>query len=180
MRHGQTDWNVRHKLQGRTDVPLNDTGRRMAAEAREKYRDIPIDICYCSPLIRAKETAEIFLAGRSVPIIEDERLREMGFGIYEGTEDVFHKPQCPVYKLFKDPLNYEPQDGAESFASLYSRTGEFIAEILMPELKQQKDVLIVGHGALNCSLINQLEQIPLERFWEKSHGNCELEKIDSF
>jgi hypothetical protein len=39
-------------------------------------------------------------------------------------------------------------------------------------------VLLVGHGALNCSLINQLEHIPLERFWEKSHGNCELEKIE--
>ena len=46
MRHGRTDWNVRHKLQGRTDIPLNDEGRMMAAEAGEKYADIHFDECY--------------------------------------------------------------------------------------------------------------------------------------
>jgi probable phosphoglycerate mutase len=177
MRHGQTDWNVRHKMQGQTDVPLNDTGRRMAAEARETYKDIPIDICYCSPLIRARETADIFLAERGIPIIPDDRLREMGFGIYEGTENIFQKPSCPVYKLFKDPLHYEPQEGVESFSSLYKRTGEFIKEVLEPALAQQKNVLIVGHGAMNCSIINQLEHIPLEDFWEKLPGNCQLIKL---
>ena len=40
MRHGRTDWNVRHKLQGRTDIPLNDEGRMMAAEAGKQYSDI--------------------------------------------------------------------------------------------------------------------------------------------
>ena len=63
MRHGRTDWNVRHKLQGRTDIPLNEEGRRMAEKAREEYRDVPLDICFCSPLIRARETAEIVLRG---------------------------------------------------------------------------------------------------------------------
>ncbi len=80
MRHGRTDWNVRHKLQGRTDIPLNDEGRMMAAEAGKQYSDIHFDICYSSPLERAKETAEIFLKGRSVPVYTDDRLVEMGFG----------------------------------------------------------------------------------------------------
>ncbi len=53
MRHGRTDWNVRHKLQGRTDIPLNDEGRMMAAEAGKQYSDIHFDICYSSPLERA-------------------------------------------------------------------------------------------------------------------------------
>ena len=57
MRHGKTDWNIQHKLQGRTDIPLNEEGRQMAKQAREDYLNIPIDICYCSPLIRARETA---------------------------------------------------------------------------------------------------------------------------
>ena len=54
MRHGATDWNERHKLQGRTDVPLNADGRKMAEEAHDEYRNVHIDVCYCSPLIRAK------------------------------------------------------------------------------------------------------------------------------
>ena len=75
MRHGRTDWNERQKLQGRTDIPLNDEGRRMAEKAREEIRDIPLDFCYCSPLLRAYETARIVLAGRDIPVIRDGRLR---------------------------------------------------------------------------------------------------------
>ena len=57
MRHGKTDWNAMRKLQGRTDIPLNEEGRQMAEHARTEYAVIHFDICYCSPLIRAKETA---------------------------------------------------------------------------------------------------------------------------
>ena len=80
IRHGKTDWNVRHKMQGRTDIPLNEEGRQMAEAAREEYRDVHFDICFCSPLIRARETAEILLRGRDVPIVTDNRLMEMSFG----------------------------------------------------------------------------------------------------
>ena len=89
MRHGKTDWNEKHKLQGRTDVPLNEEGRRMAEKAREEYKDVHCDVCWCSPLIRAKQTAGILLRGRDIPIITDDRLREMSFGIYEGQENSF-------------------------------------------------------------------------------------------
>lgn len=57
MRHGKTDWNALHKLQGRTDIPLNEEGRLMALKAHEEYKSWNIDVCYCSPLIRAVETA---------------------------------------------------------------------------------------------------------------------------
>ena len=76
MRHGRTDWNDAYKLQGRTDIPLNDAGRRMAQEAAQRYREVSFDVCFCSPLIRARETAEIFLKGRDTPILFDDRLKE--------------------------------------------------------------------------------------------------------
>ena len=72
MRHGRTDWNDLRKIQGRTDIPLNDNGRRMAREAAVKYRDINIDRIYCSTLKRAIETAELFAGDRDIPIIEDK------------------------------------------------------------------------------------------------------------
>ena len=76
LRHGRTDWNEEHKLQGEVDIPLNETGRQMAYDAAKKYKDIDFDICYCSPLKRAQETARIFLSGRNpaVEIITDNRL----------------------------------------------------------------------------------------------------------
>ena len=128
MRHGKTDWNVLHKLQGRTDIPLNEEGRRMAEAAREQYKEINFDVCYCSSLIRARETAQIFLKGRDIPIICDDRLMEMSFGVYEGTENSFQIPDCPVNVLFKDPANYKPVEGGESFEELFARTGEFLKE----------------------------------------------------
>ena len=73
MRHGKTDWNADRRLQGSEDIPLNEEGRQMARDARKKYGDLRFDICYCSPLQRAQETAEIFLEGSGTPILTDDR-----------------------------------------------------------------------------------------------------------
>lgn len=177
MRHGKTDWNALHKLQGSEDIPLNEEGRLMAEQARSAYPDLHFDICYCSPLSRAQETARIFLKDSGTPIITDERLREMSFGTYEGIEHVIENPGCPVYYLFKTPADYHAEGGAESLESLYSRSGSFIREVLRPEFVREKNVLIVAHGALNCSIISQYEHIPLEHFWENLQGNCELKRL---
>ena len=57
MRHGRTDWNDLAKLQGQTDIPLNEDGRALARVAAREYRDVHLDLCYCSPLLRAREKA---------------------------------------------------------------------------------------------------------------------------
>ena len=174
MRHGKTDWNLKYKLQGRTDIPLNDMGRQMAEEAHERYLDVHFDVCYSSPLVRARETAEILLKDREVPIIIDDRLAEMCFGIYEGTEHVFEKPECPVRELFFNPAGYKAVGGAESIQDLLKRTGEFLDEIAYPLVKEGKDVLIVGHGAMNSAIIGNVWHKPLEKFWETGIENCKL------
>ena len=163
IRHGKTDWNNKKKLQGKTDIPLNEEGRKMAKEAGERYKDIHFDVCYCSPLIRAKETADLLLEGRDIPIIYDDRLMEMGFGIYEGTEYVFEKPECPVRELFFHPENY--------------RTGSFLDEVAYPQVKEGKDVLIVGHGAMNSSIICQVNHRTMADLWKVGIENCKLIKL---
>lgn len=177
MRHGKTDWNALYKLQGRVNVPLNDEGRQMAVEAGKKAKNINFDVCFCSPLVRARETADLFLQGRDVPVKVDERLQEMAFGEYEGQKNCYEHPDWAVYNLFKDPANYVADRGAESFDSLYKRTGEFLNEVVMPLVNEGKDVLIIGHGAMNCSIINQVKNTPLEQFWDCGIGNCELKKL---
>lgn len=178
MRHGKTEWNARHKLQGRTDIPLNDEGRKMAEKACEKYKNINIDICYCSPLIRAVETAEILLKNRNIPIIKDERLAEMSFGEYEGIENSFQIPDCPINVLFQEPHKYiHSIGGAETFSELYARTGAFLKEIVEPQLQQGKDILIVGHGAMNSSIVCQIKNRPIEQFWSEGIENCKLIKL---
>lgn len=177
-RHGKTDWNNRHKLQGRTDIPLNDEGRKMAEQANAEYKDLRLDICYCSPLIRAKETAEILLGGRNIPIIIDERLIEMSFGEYEGLENSFSIPDCPINVLFKEPEKYVSSvGGAETFEELYARTGSFIEEVIKPQLQLEKDILIVGHGAMNASIVCQIKGLPVEQFWNAGIGQCQIVKL---
>lgn len=177
MRHGQTDWNANHKLQGRTDIPLNDEGREMARAAGREYRNIHFDVCYCSPLIRAKETAEIVLKNRNIPIICDDRLVEMGFGIYEGIENFFQIPDCPINVLFQDPPQYTAAEGGESLEALFARTGSFIKEIITPALEENKDILIIGHGAMNSSIVCQIRGVPLSRFWEAGIEKCKLMRL---
>ena len=128
MRHGKTDWNALHKLQGRTDIPLNEEGRLMASKAHEEYKSLNIDVCYCSPLIRAVETAQIVLKNRGIPIITDERSVEMSFGDYEGIENSFKIPDCPINLIFRKPEKYiESIGGAETFAELFCENG-FLSE----------------------------------------------------
>lgn len=174
MRHGKTDWNAEYKLQGRIDIPLNEEGRQMARDAAKEYKNIHFDICYCSPLIRAQETAKLVLEGRNVPIIIDDRLREMSFGDSEGTKNIFENPDHPMYKFFKDPENWLPTGGAESFESLFARTGEFLTEVIKKDQEEGKDILIVGHGAMNNSIISQIRNIPRAKFWDTAIPNCKL------
>lgn len=178
MRHGRTDWNNEHRLQGCTDIPLNDEGRKMAKDAVEEYKDIYLDVCYCSPLVRARETAEIFLADRDIPLIFDDRLKEMGFGVYEGFANSFDHPDCPVNVLFFHPEAYTtPVEGGESLQELFKRTGEFIKEVVEPDLAAGKDVLIVGHGALNSAIICQIKKRDVSEFWAEGIPNCKIQKI---
>lgn len=177
IRHGMTDWNERRKLQGRTDIPLNDKGRKMAKQAAIDCADIPFDICYCSPLVRARETAEILLEGREIPIVNDERLVEMGYGIYEGIEKSFDIPDCPINSLFYTPESYKAVEDGESLEELFKRTGEFLKELVYPALDRGLNVLIVGHGAMNCSIFCQVKGIPVKDFWSAGIENCKLMRL---
>ena len=74
IRHGETDWNTEIKLQGRTDISLNENGRKVAKWTRDAMRDIMFDVAFTSPLKRARETAEIILEGKDIPILDEERI----------------------------------------------------------------------------------------------------------
>ena len=84
VRHGETDWNKEHKVQGAVDIPLNKYGIHLAEETADGLENIRFDAAYSSPLSRAKKTAEVILKGRNIKIKEDKRIQEICFGAYEG------------------------------------------------------------------------------------------------
>ncbi len=84
VRHGETDWNADGRLQGHTDRPLNDYGRRQAARLAEELAGEQIDAVYASDLARARETAEILAERLGLPVVVDAGLREKDWGSWEG------------------------------------------------------------------------------------------------
>lgn len=83
VRHGQTDWNLARRIQGTTDIPLNDTGREDARAAARLLADDTHHAIYASPLVRARETAEIIAQELGLPsptLSPDMREREFGEG----------------------------------------------------------------------------------------------------
>ncbi len=179
IRHGKTDWNVAKKLQGWTDIPLNEQGISMAREAAKENKEIDFDICFCSPLTRARQTAELFLEGKDTPIIIDERIKEMGFGEYEGITNYFEDSSCPVNVFFTDPKNYKGSKNGESTKDLLARTKDFLEDKVYPLLKEGKNVLIVGHGAANSSIICNYLNRDVDDFWKESIANCKLINLDA-
>ncbi|HVS84538.1 MAG TPA: histidine phosphatase family protein [Gaiellaceae bacterium] len=84
VRHGETDWNASGRLQGHTDTPLNDFGRRQARLLAEQLADEQLDAVYSSDLARARETAEIVGERLCLPVAVDPDLRERNWGSWEG------------------------------------------------------------------------------------------------
>ena len=127
-------------MQGQTDIPLNETGVRQAEKVREELKDIAFDICYCSPLMRAKRTAEIVTNGR-VEIVIDENLKERGFGELEGTDSAHWEIDG-----FSRVLNTN-EFGIEPVRDVLTRAGEFLQRVKAGNSSETK-ILVVGYGTL--------------------------------
>jgi 2,3-bisphosphoglycerate-dependent phosphoglycerate mutase len=88
VRHGETDWNAEGRLQGHTDRPLSDYGRRQAQQLAGELEDEELDAIYSSDLARARETAEIVGERLGLPVVLDPDLREKDWGTWEGLNAV--------------------------------------------------------------------------------------------
>lgn len=170
VRHGETDWNVQMRLQGHSNVPLNAKGIEEAEKTAEELRTIPFEAVYVSPLQRAMQTAEILRGGRDIPVYEDERLIEMGFGVYEGLSSIneeYRIPDKDFYRKFREqPALYAPPEGGESFQDVCARTTDFLKELVSNERYRDSSVLVVAHGASIRGLLSSLcMDGDLNRFW---------------
>ena len=182
-RHGQTNWNVLKKIQGQTDIELNDNGKMQAIEAGKVLKNEKIDLIITSPLKRAKETAEIINKNFNVSIIEDKRLMERNFGEFEGTTKEERTKLKESYPEINDIWNYNKNvtiDTVETMQELFDRVYKFFDEI--KEIYKEKDILIVTHGGTSLPIICYLKKIPLNEVINKDVAktldNCEIMKIE--
>lgn len=181
LRHGVTQWNRLKKVQGIMDIPLAEEGISLAKRTGECLKEVPFDICYTSPLIRARQTAECVLGNRNIPVIPDRRIQEIDFGELEGT--YFKDEQGRVIDenmrlFFERPQDYVRPKGGESIGDVLNRTADFWKEITTDPALQEKTILVSTHGCAARALLQNVYQNPQD-FW---HGcvppNCSINLVE--
>ena len=181
IRHGETELNKLGVLQGFTDEPLNDAGRELAQVTGRGPRGIRFDACISSPLSRARETAELVLkesGNPDVPVIFDDRIKEMYAGVYEMKHlDDGPLPEEEAELFFKDAFRFPGFPGGENIPQLCERTQGFLRELASRD--DGKTYLVSTHGCALRAMLNILYEDPSD-FW---HGrvpyNCAVNIVEA-
>ena len=162
LRHGQTDWNIDFRLQGVTDIPLNETGLAQAQDAAAAIDKTAWDLVLSSPLSRAVDTAQIVVRENDLPGLQIEHLLlERSFGEAEGMS---HDEWRSKYA----DTNTVP--GGESLQELQLRSEKLLAHIA--DAFAGKRVLAVSHGALIRKLLRIVSDNEFPRDGERLGNAC--------
>lgn len=166
IRHGQTDWNLAHRIQGQRDIPLNETGRRQAAQLAEGMKERPVARVFTSRLSRARETAEAVADSQGVSLYLVDGLEEISYGQWEGmTMEEIRQAYPAEYDVWwKDPVNGAPP-GGESQMDVLVRTARAMEAIKANMASDgAKAVAVISHGASICCILPWLlkEGMPKE------------------
>jgi len=163
VRHGETDWNLEHRVQGHTDVPLNAAGLEQARVLAEHLATASLVAVYASDLVRAHDTAVIVAEAHGLDVTLDRDLREKDFGSWEGLTDV------EILRRFPDAVRGHWGDG-EATEAVAARAIAAIDRIRA--LHTAGPVLVVSHGGPLRAILAHLavEHEPI--------GNCAVFRVD--
>ena len=162
VRHGETEWNAINKVLGRTDMPLNAKGIEQANEIAGSLKGIKIDAFLCSPLCRARQTADAISNVIGIQYKIDDRLIEQDFGGFEGVDRSDAEYQAAKREYF---ARYP---GGESFFDLAARVFPLVKEL------EGSNALLVTHGGICRIIRSYYEDMGNEEFVQFSQGNCEV------
>jgi broad specificity phosphatase PhoE len=177
-RHGETDWNRDGRWQGHTDTTRNDRGREQARELAERLDGEPIAAVYASDLRRAHETAQIVAGRLGLPVVTDERLREINFGRWEGLTTPELEARYP-----EDVARWRADDGNGSFAGgeTYVAMGERVVAALeeIGSAHPDEQVLVILHGGPIRGLLAHAAGISYgEQRRLRAHlANCDIVRV---
>src|SRR5262245_52791531 len=179
LRHAATDANLATppRLQGRKhNPPLARLGVRQAEVTRDLLAVRPIDVCFCSPLLRAVQTATIVCAPHGIAPRPVPALTECDVGRWEGMDWQEVKFfDAEAYHSFMDDPATHGYPGGESFRQVQWRASAAIEEILSENAGQS--VLIVSHHVVNRIYLSDLLGLPLEQARQVSLDNCGISVV---
>jgi probable phosphoglycerate mutase len=163
VRHGETDWNLAKRIQGNTDIPLNDTGRAQAATSGRLLARRDWDLIVTSPLSRARETAEIIAreTGLATPV-EIDALVERHYGDAEGLD----------YRTIEERYpNNADVPGRESREDVAARV--LPAIMALADAHPEQNLVVVSHGGVIRTILQTVAP-------ESDHGTIRNGSIHSF
>ncbi len=170
VRHGLTDWNKKRLIQGRIDIPLNEEGMQQAKKTKENLSSVHLDLVFCSPLTRARQTAAIICEGRDIPMIVDPRIQEEFYGELEGEPRVGERYFSQRSSFFKRYPN------GEGYLDVVARVYPFLNEIKAKY--KEKDVLLVCHGGMSRVVNSYFYDMSNDEFMNFGLDNCEIRKYE--
>lgn len=162
VRHGETDWNVKKKIQGTTDVPLNENGLRQARELAEKLVEekYTINHVYTSPQLRAQVTAQTAATALGVECISLDDLAEMDLGVWEGDNwPNIEEQYGETYYYWNSHRRYVCTPGGECYNDVLKRVFKALEYIMK---RETGNVLVVSHSAIMLSLRCYLEGLCMD------------------
>jgi broad specificity phosphatase PhoE len=172
VRHGESEANTRHVISNReSPFGLTPLGKQQASTLGENLRDIPITAIYSSPILRARETAEILSHSFRLPYQITEALREYDCGILEEKSDEeswkLHSAIAEDWTLNHNYLR--KPEGGENFLDIKKRFIPFIENFTHDGLYAQDNILFVGHGGLLQLMLPEI-LTNIDHAFVRSHG----------
>ena len=181
VRHGQSTANRDGILQGRSDAPLSDLGRRQAAQLGTwlHERGLSWHAVYCSPLRRARDTASLIVEKTAAPAaIEDADLEEIHVGEMQGkSHAVLHQEHASFYQRGLEGLGDYSEFGGESYADVQLRVQRLFARLSERHRGGEQRVLLVSHGGLLFQLTKALVCSPVPRVVMLRFSNCSVTRL---
>lgn len=179
VRHGQSTWNAEGRIQGQKDAPLSELGKRQARALQSRLANHTFDVVYSSDLARAFDTGSIAMP--DVEILKDERLRELGFGNFEGKlRAELNETEKADFSMWRKDMEDNASKavnvyGIESNEALLSRFDAFLAD--MPKVGK---VIAFSHGGLIRSALHYL--LGMKASFQKTYNvnNTSITRIELF
>ncbi|CAN5639378.1 2,3-diphosphoglycerate-dependent phosphoglycerate mutase [soil metagenome] len=149
LRHGQSEWNLENKFTGNMDIDLSLLGEKEARRAGILLENYIIDMAFTSVLKRAIHTLDIILSemGKNIPVIRSPALNERNYGDLQGLNKTATEQKYGADKVLLWRRSYEtaPPNG-ESLKDTYNRVMPYYKTSIEPQLKANKNILVVAHG----------------------------------
>ena len=175
-RHGQTEWNMQYRFQGRTNTKLTEEGKRQAHALAARLSSWPPDVIYTSPLDRAYYTATAIAKHHNlIPVILPE-LEEINFGTWEGESiPQLQKEQSSNFSRWRSDPFFYPPEGAETWEKLYVRLSIAVKTFLQGSYKR---IVVVSHGGVMRALYAVFLGLNPHKVWNMDVSNCAMSGVE--